>query len=272
MPSFSLIKPLGWAVFMSKGHKLPTKADWKQPSGDPAGNQYRDGIKAENWVAVPQGLPLFTPQNPHKYHMDSCNTLGKQYKAFHDTMLDAVQFGHNLWRLQAKISGLIINGPVAVGKPGCLQGPELKNLIKTYPACILMMGNEGKFTVPGLPWYPAFAAFPGPQAPPMPNIPTPLSACISAQAAMMLMPNNLKKEMINALPQGLRDKDHDKHYETLFESIATAVSAGFAIWINAQMVMNVLGRGPIPTFAPPYVPVGPVVGGGNIAIPGHLAV
>jgi len=26
----------------------------------------------------------------------------------------------------------------------------------------------------------------------------------------------------------------------------------------------------MPTFAPPFVPVGPVMGGDNIAIPGHL--
>jgi hypothetical protein len=34
--------------------------------------------------------------------------------------------------------------------------------------------------------------------------------------------------------------------------------------------MLVLGKGPIPTFAPPFVPVGPVVMGDNIAVPGHL--
>ena len=38
-----------------------------------------------------------------------------------------------------------------------------------------------------------------------------------------------------------------------------------------QQVMLVLGKGPIPTFAPPFVPVGPVVSGDNIAAPGHLS-
>jgi hypothetical protein len=32
-----------------------------------------------------------------------------------------------------------------------------------------------------------------------------------------------------------------------------------------------MGKGQIPTFAPPYVPVGPVVGGDVLSIPGHLA-
>jgi hypothetical protein len=34
------------------------------------------------------------------------------------------------------------------------------------------------------------------------------------------------------------------------------------------MVTNVLGTGPVPTFAPPYVPVGPVVGGVANMTPG----
>ena len=44
----------------------------------------------------------------------------------------------------------------------------------------------------------------------------------------------------------------------------------FMMWLPMQMVMLVLGRGPIPTFAPPYVPVGPVVAGSVISAPGHL--
>jgi len=36
------------------------------------------------------------------------------------------------------------------------------------------------------------------------------------------------------------------------------------------MVTNVMGMGPVPAFAPPYVPVGPVVGGS--ILPGqHIA-
>jgi len=36
------------------------------------------------------------------------------------------------------------------------------------------------------------------------------------------------------------------------------------------MVKGVLGSGPVPTFAPPYVPVGPVLGGTAISPPGAL--
>jgi hypothetical protein len=158
-----------------------------------------------------------------------------------------------------------------------------------YPACAAWTGNKAKYrdavakgvstcfkrwqdqvTVPGLPWYPAFAAFPGPMAPPMPNIPTPLIACPSAQMTEIVMPDSMKSEMCSALDGGLKDKDPDKHYESLFEAIATVLALSFVMWLPMQQVMLVLGKGPIPTFAPPFVPVGPVVGGDNIPTPGHL--
>ena len=44
------------------------------------------------------------------------------------------------------------------------------------------------------------------------------------------------------------------------------------MWLPQQQIMLVMGKGPVPTYAPPYVPVGPVIGGDNIAAPGHLAV
>ena len=121
-------------------------------------------------------------------------------------------------------------------------------------------------TVPGLPWYPAFAAFPLAQAPPMPNVPVPLAACVSGKVTFMATPMQLKSKMVDALGDSKA-----QHHAELFDSIATAVSACFAAWLPQQQVMNVLGKGPVPTYAPPYVPVGPVVAGDNLAIPGHLA-
>ena len=42
------------------------------------------------------------------------------------------------------------------------------------------------------------------------------------------------------------------------------------MWLPQQMVVKVLGKGPVPTYKPPYVPVGPVVGGEVIEAPGCL--
>lgn len=284
-----MIKVAGGAKFLSHGLKLP--ANWENPSGDPAADHYGKCLKPEEKVAIPSLIPpWFMPANMNKVHQKSCDEIGKNFKDFHDTMLDAIAFAHNMWKLQAKFKDLKIMAVSAIGAPGCLDGPELESLIKNAPMCAAMTGNmqkhrdavakgvskcfkdwQDKVTVPGLPWYPAFAAFPGPMAPPMPNVPTPLVACPSAMMTAMATPMSMKSEMDSALDGGMKDKDPTKQYEALHDAIATVVSAAFMIWLPSQQVIGVMGKGPVPSFAPPYVPVGPVVGGDNLPIPGHLA-
>jgi len=289
MPSLNIIKIIGHAVFASKAHPLPTKADYKRP---PDMMQYAQGLTPKNLVTLPpkqMPIPFFRPQLPNKLHQDTCDKIGKEWQKFHDTMLDAVKFSHDLWKLQAKFKDLKVMAVSAIGTPGCLDGPKLESNIKNFPKCAGWTGNAKKLrdavakgvsknfdewrkqvTVPGLPWYPAFAAFPAPQAPPMPNVPVPLIACVSAKMTKITVPNQLKKAMLNELAKKIKDEDHDKHYDTCFEAIATVLSLAFTIWLASQQVMLVMGKGPIPSFAPPYVPVGPVVAGDNIAAPGHL--
>jgi hypothetical protein len=291
MPPLSPIKILGNLKFMSANLKLPTK----KASGDAKawGEPYFKDRKQETgeMTAAPQLIPpWFMPQKPgYKPHQKSCDEVGGKFKDFHDTMIDAVQYSHNLWKLQAKFKDLKIMAVSAIGTPGCLDGPELESNIKNAPMCASFSGNkakhrdavakgvskafknwQGQVTVPGLPWYPAFAAFPGPQAPPMPNIPMPLITCVSAKMTDIVMPDTMTKEMDDALDGGLKDKDPEKHYHALHDAIATVLSLAFLMWLPSQQVMLVMGKGPIPTFAPPFVPVGPVVGGDNLAIPGHL--
>ena len=290
MPPLTLIKPAGAAVFLSKNLKLPSQ--FKPPSGNTAQDHYRQAWQPADKIAIPKLTPpWFLPaESGNKYYQDACDQIGNNFKTFHDAMLDAVGFAHNMWKLQAKFQNIQVMAVSAIGTPGCLSGPDLEGLIKQAPMCATMTGNmakhrdavakgvgecfkkwQDKVTVPGLPWYPAFAAFPGPMAPPMPNVPTPLIACISPMAASICAPMDMKSAMGNALDSGLKNKDNDKQYEALHEAIATVLSAGFTIWLAAQQVMMVMGKGPIPTFAPPYVPVGPVVGGDILSIPGHLA-
>ena len=56
----------------------------------------------------------------------------------------------------------------------------------------------------------------------------------------------------------------------LFESICTAFEQCYDIWKVSTMVTNVLGTGPVPIFAPPFVPVGPVVMGTGIDGPRRI--
>lgn len=53
--------------------------------------------------------------------------------------------------------------------------------------------------------------------------------------------------------------------------LAAMIAPPFLAWLGAQMVTGVLGHGPVPSFAPPHSPVGPVMGGEAMPNPGCLA-
>jgi hypothetical protein len=172
--------------------------------------------------------------------------------------------------------GLVVNAVTASG--GQLVGPPWTPLImasapkvgpsqlKFSTAVANTLGTAWQtFTatvkVPGLPFYPAFAAFPGPMAPPMPNVPVPFAALTQVPVAIGVPA--LKSHMVAALGDPTAP-----FAPQLFESIADAFDKCYNIWKVSTQVTNVLGTGPIPTFAPPYVPVGPVVGGMANMMPG----
>jgi hypothetical protein len=118
--------------------------------------------------------------------------------------------------------------------------------------------------IPGLPWYPAYAAVPSPMAPPTPNVPMPFAAL--TQVPVSISSSIMKMQMVSQLG----DPQAPFHQE-LFESITDAFEKCYNLWKVSTMVTNVLPTlAPVPTFAPPYVPVGPVVGGMAIMAPGGL--
>ena len=77
-------------------------------------------------------------------------------------------------------------------------------------------------------------------------------------AGQIMAPQAMRSAMGRALDRGLKQEDKDKQYDAQFNAIATVLSTAFSIWLPSQMIIGVLGKGPIPTFAPPVVPVGPV--------------
>jgi hypothetical protein len=125
------------------------------------------------------------------------------------------------------------------------------------PALALAIGSAfdifaATLKMPGLPLFPSFAAVPGPVAPPMPSVPVPLAALAGVQPTP-------QKQFISLTPTQRR----------ACEAVVDAFGPTVGIWRTSTMV-SVLGTGPVPTFAPPYVPVGPVVGGIATGIPGQF--
>jgi len=274
-PQAAMMQNLAKLKFQSFAIKLPT--GWNQPQG-PAGDQYRKAFKSDELAAMPMPMPpaLFLPATVNKYHVDTAKKISDQFTDFIDGICSAICSAWSQWQMAATLTGVMVNAVTAAG--GQVVGPPLFPLImasapKSTPNMLkysMAVANTistgwlsytATIKVPGLPWYPAFAAFPGPVAPPMPNVPVPVIALTQVTATMQMQ--MLKMQMIGALGDPMAP-----HHQQLFESIADAVEKCFQLWQTTTMVTNVLGMGPIPTFAPPVVPAGPVLGGMANMTPG----
>jgi hypothetical protein len=188
-----------------------------------------------------------------------------------DQLCEAVSFAWNQWQVMAFFKNVIIQGPLAL--LGEIEGPPLGPFVLSMAGG--SSGPEGEAAqavagalddgmkewqatpkFPGLPLYPAFAALPMPQAAPMPNLPVPVASLIGG-----------------ALPPRMSasGRASDPGAEVVAQAVLEAVTGGaFELWAGSTLVINLLAHGPVPSFAPPYVPVGPVVGGTVLPLPGVL--
>lgn len=213
---------------------------------------------------------LFRAASSSPAETDNQRTMHDLYESMFKDLIAAIEFGFNLYRKSAGLVDVVINGPQAMG--GRLQGPDLDKLILSAPSAAAWIGPKtimrdalakglqqqwlllaGSVKVPGLPWYPKFAAFPGPVAPPTPNVPT-LFASLTHDAGAT-SPASLKVAMRSSL------KGKFDHSDEFFESVGVGFDTVVRLWKSVQMVKGVLGTGPVPNFAPPYIPVGSVVAG-----------
>jgi len=260
------------------GNSLKSPKDWQQPSGDPAGKQYPDAFAPSERTSVPPVAvpPLFTPASLNKYHCDTTKMLNDKIGGYLDGICTAICSAWSQWQSAATLVGVVVNAVTAAG--GQVVGPPLGPLILAsapmsspqemkYSNAIANTLNTAWLSwtatvkVPGMPWYPAFAAFPGPMAPPTPNIPCPIIAIAPSNAPVMA--SATKGQMM-----GMFGDPTAAYANEIFDAVADAFEKMHTLWTASTMVTNVLGTGPIPTFAPPYVPVGPVVGGVGNMTPG----
>jgi len=280
-PQASAMQQLARLKFTSFNLKVPT--NWKDPQGN-AADHYSRAFKPDQKSSSPGMPPLFQPASLNKYHTDTQKMHIAKVGKFIDDTCSAICTAWSWWQggnlvplvPGAAMVGVVVAGPTASG--GQIVGAPwtpliLMNAPKSSPAemkysnvIATVIGTAWlTFTatvkVAGMPWYPAFAAVPSPVAPPAPNIPCPFAAL--TQVPTSLACDLLKTQMVGQLA----DPTAPFHQE-LFESIADAFEKTYNLWKLSTMVTNVMGTGPVPTFAPPYVPVGPVVGGVGIMKPG----
>jgi hypothetical protein len=230
-------------------------------------------------LPLPMPPALFRPSSNQAPDCDYQRTMNDDLGKVFDVVCESLKYIFDQWRSLAFFTGVVINSVTATG--GRLAGPSLDTFAAAAPGLQglsgwgkgLCDGVVGGFSaawkdyclsvsVPGLPWYPQFAALPMPMAPPTPNIPTPFQAL--AGNLNLLSSNQLSNAMT---AKGSMNTPYQKE---LFTAVAEVLATALTMWRGAQQVTHVMGTGPIPSFAPPFVPVGPVVGGTVLPQPGCL--
>lgn len=204
-----------------------------------------------------------------------------RFASYIAAMAQSIGTAWGLWQAGTRLVGVTVNGPIALG--GKLYGPQLDGLI-TVSSVQLQSQGWDPYTraiaaglhnllknycnvarVPGLPWYPSFAAYPGANAPPTPNPPTPPIA----------MPNPMQGRwtgsQIAAAIIGKFGSPTPACGNEVAKALAEGIEKAFLLWITNTQVTRVMGRGPVPSYKPPFVLVGPVVGGtAEMPTPGGL--
>jgi hypothetical protein len=147
------------------------------------------------------------------------------------------------------------------GIPSDVAGAIVSAFLDTYKA----WAASYQATVPFA--YPAFVAVPAPVAPPMPNVPFPLALGQTGPSLQALLPDTIAARIRARLSQARNNQEGGAEG---VNELARALSGHLFAWITYQQVSQVIGTGPVPTFAPPYVPVGPVVQGSTLPAASHL--
>jgi hypothetical protein len=187
----------------------------------------------------------------------------------------------NDWIAKAHIRGGQIRGSAAILTPGVLsseinlEGSLLQKLVKAQvPHEVAQvfareLGSAWKAWAAGFQMhapaaYPSFAAFPGPSAPPTPAIPMPLALGNSA-GEVFLKAAVLGEKLLPGL-RAFAMKQRGPAPDAAIKAFTDWVDTSFQDWRNAVLLVNIAGRGEVLTFAPPYVPVGPVTSGDNTSL------
>jgi len=116
--------------------------------------------------------------------------------------------------------------------------------------------------------FPTLVSAVGPVAPPVLMSPPSVSLSTGSSAADgRLAAGSLAADIRGRVPAAAASLPG---VDAAVDDFASRVAARFTAWRATAAASNLIGSGPVPTFAPPNVPVGQVVGGavtGNVAGP-----
>ncbi len=107
--------------------------------------------------------------------------------------------------------------------------------------------------------FPLFAAFPGSTAPPTPALVPSHRLRLGISTADRAMGTDLAGKIKGRLPNQSADGP-------AIDAFASWLSGRFQAWYGDAYLKDLSGSGPVPSFAPPYVPGGPVDG----TLTGHV--
>jgi len=197
------------------------------------------------------------------------------WSSWSGTALQAALQEIRSWLAEAEIlaSHCAVNGPNVTGTKGVFSsGYEFAGSVRTAlldagaPAAVAegwqtaledaWNGYADQATIGGLPWYPSLLLYAGDEAPPVANFPGPLAGLVSV-GGIRLSPPALADRI--AYEIGADAATTDAGYA--IAAFANEIGARFLAYVAATQVVNVMGGGPVPAYAPPLVHHAPVVGG-----------
>jgi hypothetical protein len=227
-------------------------------------------------AALSPSTAAFMSHTVNAYHAATQKKISQLHFDFMDGISGSIIKAWQQFHSLSTLTNITVNGAVAAG--GKLVGPNLEPLIfaqapkKTamhllYSKVIShVIGDHfqkfiDSIKVPALPWYPSFAMFPGPMAPPTPNVPAMLQSLIHVPALV-------QKDMVGKKMIAVLNAVGALHSVELFDGVAAAFEKCVNMWMSTTQITQVLAQGPVPSFSPPTTPAGPVVSGIANMIPG----
>jgi hypothetical protein len=202
---------------------------------------------------------------------------GLDWNAVAKLSAEAFRVAVNEWIGTARVQGGKVSGAAAVLPPGSLVSDvniekRMVDLLASRqvppavaePVAHVLAGAwhdwAGSFQmqVPGA--YPTLAAVPARAAPPTRAAVSPLLSQGSSVGEGSLSAPILASRLIAALRMP-PSRGAGASPDQAMQNLAGWVDGSFRQWKATVRMTSLIGKGPVPTYAPPYVPVGPVIRG-----------